>query len=116
MSLPNEQFLDTGHPRGDDEPVPDVVTSSPIHNQTKLDIPVATLTTDEPQVFPWDTLDTNLDINIKFLTSPFPEGLNLSKDCGMWLTKIGVEDWEDFIQCANSHTVGTMMEYLSVDT
>ena len=105
MSLFGKTDKVTGHSRGvEDEPTqphPDVVIISALKLQEEVNVPVATnvskLTERESQEFPWEIPDMVLEIDMQFLTAPFPAGLNFSQDCDTWLMRIGVETWDDLL-------------------
>ena len=49
-----------------------------------------------------------------FLQSPYPEGLDFSKDCVVWLNLLNIFTWDAFVYHSTTYTVHSMMSTLSV--
>ena len=64
--------------------------------------------------YPWDTAPMEFTLDMSFLTSSFPDGMNLSQDCKKWLMQIGVGNWEDLTSSSMLHCVYTLMNCLSI--
>ena len=65
--------------------------------------------------YPWDTAPMEFTLDMSFLTSSFPDGMNLSQDCKKWLMQIGVGNCEDFASSSMLHSVYTLMNCLSIE-
>ena len=54
-------------------------------------------------------------IPMDLLTTPFPNGLNLSFQCCNWMPYLGIYDWKDLKFVSPRFTVEILMHVLSVD-
>ena len=78
-----------------------------------------------PQTYDWLHNDLSLDqvpissgsfnLPVDFLTTPFPQGMNLSGDCVQWLPLLGLTSWSHIYFHGQDFSVDSLMSNLSVD-
>ena len=55
-----------------------------------------------------------LPLPLTFLQDRIPEGLGFSSDCQIWLDKLNIKNWDEFVHVSSSQTIEGLMSLLSV--
>ena len=68
----------------------------------------------QPTKAPWEDAVLTFQLDHQFMTSKFPQGLNMSSDYQQWLSIIGVYDMDDLFHFSQTHTVKSLMTLLTI--
>ena len=55
-----------------------------------------------------------LPLPFSFLQDRIPEGLGFSSDCQIWLDKLNIKNWDEFVHVSSNQTIEGLMSLLSV--
>ena len=59
-------------------------------------------------------ISSALPLSLSFLQDQIPDGLGFSSNCQIWLDKLHIKNWDEFVHLSSSQTIEGLMSWLSV--